>query len=84
MVVYPSSEVPPMNAERRSGPTGLREGMPVEVATHFTGSWSRGFEVAALHVDGCRVRRVSDGAVLPLDFNYLDVRAAHDEKSSDR
>jgi hypothetical protein len=63
-----------MHGEPRSTATKLREGMPVEVATHFTGSWTGGFEVVALHSVGCRVRRVSDGAVLPIDFDYLEVR----------
>jgi hypothetical protein len=54
---------------------GLRAGMPVEVLTHFTGSWARGFEVVGLEPNSCRVRRVSDGAVLPTDFDLDDVRA---------
>ncbi len=63
-----------MYAERHSPPTCLHEGTPVEVATHFTGSWTHGFEVAALHRNACQVRRISDGAVLPVDFDYADVR----------
>ena len=64
-----------MYTEQRSASRGLREGTAVEVTNHFTGTWARGFEVAALHHDGCQVRRVSDGAVLPLDFAYSNVRA---------
>jgi hypothetical protein len=70
-----------MCAERRSSPTDLHEGTRVEVATHFTGSWTHGFEVAALHRDGCQVRRISDGAVLPVDFDYSDVGALADDQS---
>ena len=55
--------------------TGLRAGTRVEVLTHFTGSWARGFEVVGLEPHSCRVRRVSDGAVLPTDFDLNDVRA---------
>ena len=69
-----------MYAQDRLVSKGLREGTPVEVTNHFTGSWTRGFEVAALHHDGCQVRRVSDGAVLPLDFDYSNVRATLREK----
>lgn len=64
-----------MYAERQGSPTDLEEGTGVEVATRFTGSWTHGFEVTALHRDGCQVRRLSDGAVLPVDFDYSDVRA---------
>ncbi len=67
-----------MYAEQQLAPTDLREGTRVEVATHFTGSWTHGFEVAALHRDGCQVRRISDGALLPVDFDYSDVRAVAD------
>ena len=54
----------------------LNIGARVEVATHFTGHWSDGFEVVAMHPFGCRVRRLSDGTVLPVDIDYLDVRQA--------
>ena len=67
-----------MYTRQRSGPAQLREGMPVEVATHYTGTWARGFEVAALHDETCRVRRVSDGSLLPLEFGYSEVRATDD------
>jgi hypothetical protein len=69
-------EVPLMYAEPLPATASLREGSRVEVATHFTRSWSPGFEVVALHLAGCVVRRLSDGTVLPVDFDYLDVRPA--------
>jgi anti-anti-sigma factor len=53
---------------------GVQVGDRVEVATHFTGTWTTGFEVAALSADGCRIRRVSDDAVLPIVFGYDEVR----------
>jgi hypothetical protein len=38
--------------------------------------WARGFEVAeAIEDDGYRVRRLSDGSVLPTDIAADDVRA---------
>ena len=55
---------------------GLRPGMRVEVATRFEGDWATGFEVASVADHGCRIRRISDGSVLPVDFAYPRVRPA--------
>ena len=38
----------------------------VEVLTHFTGTWAGGFEIASTSPNGCHVRRVCDGEVLPV------------------
>lgn len=49
----------------------LRAGIPVEVQNRFDGTWSRGFAIEELVGDGsdappaCRIRRISDGVVLP-------------------
>ncbi len=56
----------------------MRAGTRVEVVTHFTGSWTAGFEVVGSDPNGCRVRRLSDGAVLPNDFDLSEVRPALD------
>jgi anti-anti-sigma factor len=56
--------------------TAFRHGVPIEVVCRFTGSWVSGFEVADTGFDGCRVRRLSDGAVLPVLFGYDEVRVA--------
>ena len=54
----------------------LTKGTPVDVRSRFVGSWSRGFEVAERVADrGYRVRRISDGTVLPDVFDEQDVRA---------
>jgi anti-anti-sigma factor len=53
----------------------VREGDRVEVRTRFSGEWAGGFEVASVRRDGCRLRRVSDGSVLPVLFTFDDVRA---------
>ena len=51
-----------------------RPGRKVEVRNRFDGSWSGGFEVVE-EVDGSyRVRRRSDGAVLPGVFRGDELR----------
>jgi hypothetical protein len=54
----------------------LTEGEKVEVRSRFNAQWSRGFEVVEVTERGYRVRRISDGEVLPVEFPYDDVRAA--------
>lgn len=54
---------------------------PVEVRSSFRhGHWSRGFEVAEVvrnqQQDFIRVRRQSDGAIIPALFPAADVRRA--------
>jgi hypothetical protein len=47
----------------------------VEVRSRFDGSWCRGFEIVGV-VDGgesYRVRRVSDGVVLPVSISADDI-----------
>ena len=53
----------PLDTERQSE---LMPGTQVEVLNGFQHSWSPGFEVAAVDQRGYRVRRRSDGAVLPV------------------
>lgn len=48
----------------------------VEVHTRFDDSWSTGFEVAEIHGDGCRLRRLSDGSLLPNLTGAPDMRPA--------
>jgi hypothetical protein len=52
----------------------LRPGTPVEVRSSFDRNWKRGFQVES--VDGCgyRLRRNSDGSVLPTVFAFDVVR----------
>lgn len=60
----------------------MRPGTRVEVRSRFESRWSRGFEVADL-VDSERdgrgepmykVRRRSDGSILPVNFSEQDLR----------
>ena len=56
----------------------LRTGTPVDVRSRFVGSWSRGFEVAEQVTEhGYRIRRLSDGTVLPDVFSDEEVRPRH-------
>jgi hypothetical protein len=52
----------------------LEPGTRVEVRTEFDRSWATGFEVAEVAGDGYRVRRRSDGEVLPVPIDAVDVR----------
>ena len=73
----PTSAVPPAVAPPGPPPAGLRPGARVEVRNRFDGSWSAGFAVEAATGDGCQVRRLSDGSLLPLVFPHHEVRGDH-------
>lgn len=53
-------------------------GDPVEVRTRFDQAWARGFEVAEVDDGGYRLRRNSDGALLPVGFDRADLRRRAD------
>ena len=55
-------------------PGDLRAGTRVDVRSRFVGSWSHGFEVAGVADSGYKVRRLSDGAVLPDLFEEAELR----------
>jgi hypothetical protein len=67
-----------MENDVTAGRVALRPGMRVEVATRFTHHWAPGFEIASVDDRGCRVRRVSDGALLPVDFEFPSIRPVVD------
>ncbi len=52
----------------------LRAGDKVEVRRKFDAQWAKGFEVAETTADGVRLRRLSDGEILPVEFPERDVR----------
>ena len=65
--------------DSRSYDAGVRPGTRVEVRSRFEAAWSRGFEVADRVDDeraGSRykVRRRSDGSILPVLFDEDDLR----------
>jgi len=53
----------------------LAPGTAVDVRSRYVGEWSSGFEVAEPLSEGYRIRRLSDGSVLPDVFTNDDVRA---------
>jgi hypothetical protein len=64
----------PGSSTTSSDPESLGPGQHVEVRNRFTGTWSRGFELVETVDDGYRVRRLSDGSILPTLFLPEDVR----------
>jgi len=52
----------------------LNQGDRVEVRRRFDAAWARGFEVAEISESGVRVKRLSDGEVLPVAFDPDDIR----------
>ena len=46
----------------------------MEVRRKFDAQWAKGFEVAETTADGVRLRRLSDGEILPVEFPERDVR----------
>lgn len=49
-------------------------GTKVEVRRRFDQHWAKGFEVADHADDGYRLRRLSDGEVLPVPFDEESLR----------
>ena len=54
--------------------TPLAAGTAVDVRNRYQGTWVRGFEVAESTEEGYRLRRLSDGTVLPELFSRDDIR----------
>lgn len=52
----------------------IEMGASVEVRRRFDRAWATGFEIADASNDGYRLRRRSDGSVLPVAFPAADVR----------
>lgn len=52
----------------------LKAGTAVEVRSRFEGSWSRGFEIEEALDEGYRIRRLSDGSVLPVVLHPDEIR----------
>ena len=52
----------------------LSTGSEVEVLTRYEGHWASGFEIASVDQDRFRLRRHSDGVVLPVSFSANQLR----------
>jgi hypothetical protein len=52
----------------------VKAGTKVEVRRRFDQRWARGFEVVEDSDEGIRVRRLSDGAELPVYFTRDEIR----------
>jgi hypothetical protein len=52
----------------------LKIGLHVEVRDRYQGTWSRGFEISAIEDNGYRIKRISDGAILPGTFSTEEIR----------
>jgi hypothetical protein len=52
----------------------MKPGTKVEVRQRFDDRWTRGFEVVEDTGEGLRIRRLSDGTVLPVHFARDEVR----------
>lgn len=61
-------------ADDNSTSTLPRIGTRVEVRVRYDGTWSPGFEVAGIEDDGYRIKRMTDGTVLPSLFGDDEVR----------
>ena len=55
---------------------GYPVGTEVEVRRRFDQAWARGFSVFDQTAGGYRLRRQSDGAILPVAFPAADLRLA--------
>jgi hypothetical protein len=53
----------------------IRPGTVVEVRTRFLRSWACGFEVVSVDGDQARLRRRSDGTILPVTIPFEHVRS---------
>jgi hypothetical protein len=52
----------------------LPRGTEVEVRTRYQGRWAGGFAIDEVHHDRYRLRRHSDGTVLPVVFRADELR----------
>ncbi len=62
--------------EQATRPDLLPTGTVVEVRRRFDNAWARGFAVCEHTTGGYRLRRLSDGAILPVAFPHAEVRQA--------
>lgn len=71
----PSTLVPAVDPARQHGDSLVEDGTPIELYSAFDRTWSAGFEIASTAEVGYRVRRLSDGSLLPGYTSHTDLRA---------
>jgi len=54
--------------------TSFTTGAEVEVLTRYEGHWASGLAIASVDQDRFRLRRHSDGVVLPVSFSASQLR----------
>jgi len=62
------------------GDPKVEDGSPIELYSAFEGSWSPGFEIASAAEIGYRVRRRSDGSLLPGYTSRSDLRPVEKDR----
>ena len=78
----PASLVPTVDPAGKHGESIVEDGTPIELYSAFDQTWSAGFEIASAAEVGYRVRRDSDGSLLPgytsrADIRVLSLRSQH-------
>jgi hypothetical protein len=63
---------------------GAEVGMLVDIQGRYLGTWRRGFEVAEILYEGCRVRRCSDQTMVRDIVPYEEVRQAQPARARSR
>ncbi len=63
-----------VDPSRWHGESVVEDGTPVELYSAFDRTWSAGFEIASAAEVGYRVRRLSDGSLLPGYTSRADLR----------
>ena len=71
----PSTLVPAVDPARQHGDSLIEDGTAIELYSAFDRTWSAGFEIASAAEVGYRVRRHSDGSLLPGYTSRTDLRA---------
>jgi len=68
-----TASLPANHSEPPTSPS-LASGTRVQVRRKFDDKWATGFEVAEATTQGYRVRRLSDGELIPVPIAAVDLR----------
>jgi len=70
----PARSLPVVDPARQQGESIVEDGTQVALYSAFNGTWCAGFEIASAAAVGYRVRRLSDGSLLPGFTSRSDLR----------